>query len=219
MIQDYYYKEFIKLKREKMDTFKKQDEKRLKELLGVFCTDTYSELIQILRRDQERYHREQSQLKQLHSKEEVKKLDDKLILVFKNGDGDKKELEITFKDLLDRNIKDYYDDLEDECTSSSCNNESQNFCDCGLQYEDYEISEVVLPSLTLGEDKEYLIGQLVKSKLPQHDKLTTWRILEETTGEKTGKKRYFCEAAHDTKSSHGFDSIQHEFNEFEIEEL
>ena len=37
----------------------KQDEIRLKELFGVFCTETYKELIGILKRDQERYHKEQ----------------------------------------------------------------------------------------------------------------------------------------------------------------
>ena len=59
-------------------------------------------------------------------------------------------------------------------------------------------------------------GQLVKSKLPQHDKLTTWRILEIEKGV-SGKNRYICRAAHDTKSSHGFDSIIHDFKESEIE--
>jgi len=40
----------------------KQDEIRLKELLGVFCTETYKELIGILKRDQDRYHQEQLKL-------------------------------------------------------------------------------------------------------------------------------------------------------------
>ncbi len=60
-------------------------------------------------------------------------------------------------------------------------------------------------------------GDLVKSKLPQHDKLTTWRVDSITKGEFTGKVRYYCIAAHDTKSSTGFDSIGHEFTRNEIE--
>ena len=60
-------------------------------------------------------------------------------------------------------------------------------------------------------------GELVKSKLPQHDKLTTWRVDSITVGEYTGKTRYCCTAAHDTKSSTGFDSIGHEFTREEIE--
>ena len=60
------------------------------------------------------------------------------------------------------------------------------------------------------------LGQLVKSKLPQHDKLTTWRIIDIQTG-LSGKERYFCKALHDTKCSYGFDSIKHEFTLEEIE--
>ena len=60
------------------------------------------------------------------------------------------------------------------------------------------------------------LGQLVKSKLPQHNKLTTWRIIDIQTG-LSGKIRYFCKALHDTKSSYGFDSIKHEFTSDEIQ--
>jgi hypothetical protein len=40
---------------------------------------------------------------------------------------------------------DVYDLLaatEPACNSSSCNNESQNFCDCGGEYGDYEYSKI-----------------------------------------------------------------------------
>lgn len=67
------------------------------------------------------------------------------------------------------------------------------------------------------EKEEIQKGILVKSKLPQHDTLTTWRVEEITTGEHTGRKRFMCKAAHDVKSSTGFDSISHEFTENEIE--
>ena len=72
------------------------------------------------------------------------KLKAKVTLIFKNKEGKKKELVLTVKDMLERTLEDFYEDLESECTSSGCNNESQNFCDCGAEYEDYEITEVVL---------------------------------------------------------------------------
>jgi len=72
------------------------------------------------------------------------KLESKITLVFKNKEGKKLELQTTVKDMLERTLEDFYEDLESECTSASCNNESQNFCDCVAMYEDYEIFEVVL---------------------------------------------------------------------------
>jgi hypothetical protein len=60
------------------------------------------------------------------------------------------------------------------------------------------------------------VGQLVRSKLPQHTELTTWRILEITKG-LSGKQRYLCSASHDTKHSYGFDSIMHDFKADQIE--
>ena len=39
-----------------------QDEIRLKELLSVFGKDKYKEIIEILDRDQKRYHKEQLKL-------------------------------------------------------------------------------------------------------------------------------------------------------------
>lgn len=38
---------------------KEQDEIRLKDLLGIFSNENYKDLIGILKRDQERYHKEQ----------------------------------------------------------------------------------------------------------------------------------------------------------------
>ena len=71
------------------------------------------------------------------------KLDDKVKLLFKNG-YHFAELEITVEDLLEKTTEDFYEMLEENnpCTSASCNNESQNFCDCGSVYDDYEIVEV-----------------------------------------------------------------------------
>jgi hypothetical protein len=74
------------------------------------------------------------------------KLEDKVKVVFKNLEGDTAEIEITVEELLNNTTDDFYDLLESSvpCTSASCNNESQNFCDCGLIYEDYVISEVLV---------------------------------------------------------------------------
>ena len=71
-------------------------------------------------------------------------LDSEVTLVFKNKEGETIELGTTLKDLLERTIDDFYEDLEPTCTSSSCNNESQNFCDCGSAYEEYEIDSVII---------------------------------------------------------------------------
>jgi len=70
------------------------------------------------------------------------KLDSKITLVFKNKEGHTKDYTMTIKQMLEGTLDDFYEDLEDECTNSGCNNESQNFCDCGSSYEDYEIYEV-----------------------------------------------------------------------------
>lgn len=73
-------------------------------------------------------------------------LKDKIKLVFKNTEGEKVDLEITVKEILEKTLDDFYEDLEssENCNSSSCNNESQNFCDCGGQYEDYEFFELIV---------------------------------------------------------------------------
>lgn len=72
------------------------------------------------------------------------KKEDKVTLLFKNG-YDFVELNITVEELLHKTAEDFYDMLEIQhpCTSSSCNNESQNFCDCGKLYGDYEIVEII----------------------------------------------------------------------------
>jgi len=67
------------------------------------------------------------------------------------------------------------------------------------------------------ENQKIKVGQLVKSKLDTHvNTLPTWRVLE-ITETLTGEIRYFCVAAHDTKSSYGFDSIKHDFKYSELE--
>lgn len=72
------------------------------------------------------------------------KIDDKVTLVFKNG-YNFAELTITVEQLINKTAEDFHEMLEEQhpCTSASCNNESQNFCDCGTRYDNYEIVEVV----------------------------------------------------------------------------
>jgi len=73
------------------------------------------------------------------------KLEEQVKIVFKNDEGKTIEMEITVKQLLENTSDDFYEWLDDSenCTSSSCNNESQNFCDCGSQFEDYKVFEVL----------------------------------------------------------------------------
>jgi hypothetical protein len=74
------------------------------------------------------------------------KLTDEVKIIFKNSEGAKEELAITIDKLLDSTKDDLYEMLENTrpCTSSSCNNESQNFCDCDGNFEDYLIDEVLV---------------------------------------------------------------------------
>lgn len=74
------------------------------------------------------------------------KLEDNVTLMFKNTDGKEAKITITVKDLLENTSDDFYEWLDDSepCTSASCNNESQNFCDCGSKFEDYEICELLI---------------------------------------------------------------------------
>ena len=74
------------------------------------------------------------------------KLEDNVTIVFKNTEGKEAKITITVKDLLENTSDDFYEWLDDSepCTSASCNNESQNFCDCGSEFEDYEICELLI---------------------------------------------------------------------------
>lgn len=73
------------------------------------------------------------------------KLDGRVIIRFKCDGKINREIEVTLQKLVESNEDDIYELLDslDPCTSSSCNNESQNFCDCGSYLEDYEIFEVL----------------------------------------------------------------------------
>ena len=72
------------------------------------------------------------------------KLTEEVKIIFKNSEGQKEEMTITVDELLENTKDDLYEMLENTrpCTSASCNNESQNFRDCGGSFEDYVIDEV-----------------------------------------------------------------------------
>lgn len=71
-------------------------------------------------------------------------LTDKVKIVFSNNSGDKAEIEISINQLIENTIDDFHDMLDNSapCTSSGCNNESQNFCDCGSIFDEYEITGI-----------------------------------------------------------------------------
>jgi len=62
------------------------------------------------------------------------------------------------------------------------------------------------------------IGELVKSKIHKNG-LTTWRILDIYKSTVKNRIYVFCEAAHDTKKTYGFDCIKYEFNLNDIEPI
>lgn len=74
------------------------------------------------------------------------KLTEEVKIIFKNSKEEKKEMTITVDKLLEYTKDDLYEMLDEthSCASSSCNNESQNFCDCGGSFEDYVIDEVLI---------------------------------------------------------------------------
>jgi hypothetical protein len=73
-------------------------------------------------------------------------LTEEVKIIFKNSVGLKQELTITIDKLLDSTKDDLYEMLEETvpCTSSGCNTEAQNFCDCGENFSDYLIDEVLV---------------------------------------------------------------------------
>lgn len=74
------------------------------------------------------------------------RFEDEVKILFVNPEGKKADITINIKQLLENTSDDFYEWLDDSqpCTSSGCNNESQNFCDCGSYFEDYEIYGIEL---------------------------------------------------------------------------
>ena len=57
-------------------------------------------------------------------------LNTKITLVFNTPNGQKKFLNTTFMDVLEKSEDDFFGELDEACTETGCNTESQNFCDC-----------------------------------------------------------------------------------------
>ena len=73
-------------------------------------------------------------------------LQNEVSILFGNNHGKTKEITVTIEQLLENTTDDFCEWLEntEPCTSASCNNESQNFCDCGASFEDFEIVGLTL---------------------------------------------------------------------------
>ena len=84
------------------------------------------------------------------------KLNDNVKVVFKDSKENVLSIIISVNQLLEYTKEDLYDLLEEStpCKSSSCNNESQNFCDCDPLYEEYEVFEI----LTYGGNKWHIMN-------------------------------------------------------------
>ena len=74
------------------------------------------------------------------------KLTEEVKIIFKNSEGQKEEMTITVDKLLESTKDDLYEMLEDTrpCTTTSCNNESQNVTDCGGGSEHFVIDKVLV---------------------------------------------------------------------------
>lgn len=81
-------------------------------------------------------------------------------LILKNDNDDIKEISLPMVLLIDNSLETLIENSETECNSSSCNNESQNFCDCGSEYEDFEIYDIRFPDLQA--DKAELLEILMQ---------------------------------------------------------
>jgi len=87
-------------------------------------------------------------------------------IIFKSRTGEQARIETDLKSLLYSSEEDFFDALEQPCTSASCNNESQNFCDCGSNYDDYEITDIrLIPSPDESTDAKEVIREAVEKTL------------------------------------------------------
>ena len=88
------------------------------------------------------------------------KLDTEVTLVFKDPEGNTVRLSTTLEDMIHRDMDSFYDELEGDCTSSSCHNESVNFCECGGLYEAYGLSDIKIHNTASNEEiKESFVGE------------------------------------------------------------
>lgn len=68
-------------------------------------------------------------------------LTDEVKLIFENDNGLSASITITVETLLEYNQDDFYEMLE-ETIPCSCTNESQSFCECNTNFEDYNIVRI-----------------------------------------------------------------------------
>jgi hypothetical protein len=63
-------------------------------------------------------------------------------LTFKNKQGDERFFVTDLIWILKNSEEDAIEHMEERCTESSCNSESQNFCDCPATLDDYELAAI-----------------------------------------------------------------------------
>ncbi len=70
---------------------------------------------------------------------------DEFEFVFRDKDGREVKNTLTAKRIMELVVDDAFENIDQpDCTSSGCNNESQNFCDCGGDYDDYVFNRMSL---------------------------------------------------------------------------
>ena len=94
------------------------------------------------------YENKIEMLNRVAERRELLNLDSDIEILFKNSEGKTAKIGATVKDLLNKTTDDLNELLDETspCTSASCNNESNNHCDCGSIYEDYQITGITLPA-------------------------------------------------------------------------
>lgn len=96
-------------------------------------------------------------------------------LILKNDNDDIKEISLAMVLLIDNSLETLIENSETECNSSSCNNESQNFCDCGSDYEDFEIYDIEFPDLE-AENKE--LREMLGLALNRLENTTEYEVVD-----------------------------------------
>lgn len=120
----------------------------------------------------------------------------KFKLLFKKKEGDIISRIYLLSELISMDLEFIYENLEYECTSSSCNTESQNFCDC--EYEDYE----------LFKELQYIGLEDLNEKEAYEDDLIRYKYYHENGEKVIGiAKIYFdggCYFLEDIKTKHKY---------------
>ena len=68
-----------------------------------------------------------------------------LTFTFKDKDNNQISSSLNYEKIVELLEETAFENIpEPDCTSAGCNNESQNFCDCGSIYDNYELSKIEL---------------------------------------------------------------------------